>query len=319
MAQGILRFAEGRSDLLRIDPRKVRWTPGIGGRDFETPENQRHLEETTLSVIAHGVRNPITVRVSAAQGEDEALWLVDGEVRLRAALDAIERGAAIKTIPAIAEERGKGDADRIVDQITRNTGKRFEPIELGRLCKRLESYGWKRKDIADALAMSTSNVSHVLALLEMPEQVQDMVRHGDVAPATALRTIRAEGIEAGTDILQSAITDAAAAIPLTLPTEGDAPAKAKKVTGKSIEKTKAKRDGITPSPKPKARGQNMGQLYDALFTQINKFLGKCIDGTYEKYDGDTVPDRLVSDATAMAETIKATRAGFKDTEAEAAE
>lgn len=317
MAQGILRFAEGRSDLLRVDPRRVRWTPGIGGRDFDAPENQRHLHETKASIIVHGVRNPITVRIY----EDE-LWLVDGEVRLRATMLAIEEGADIKTIPAIAEEKNRGEADRIVDQITRNTGKRFEPIELGRMCKRLEDYGWKQKDIADRLAMSPANVSHVIALLGMPEPVQAAVRDGTIAAATALSLVREEGPEQAATIIEEAREEVVPHTPIHSETGSDtAPPPpteraegAKRVTPKAIERARQKKAGGTaPAPRTKTPGQNMSSLYDALFTQINKFLTRCQDGTYEDEEHE-LSERLTSDAKELAESILLTRRGFKDME-----
>lgn len=314
MAQGILRFAEGRSDLLRVDPRRVRWTPGIGGRDFDAPENQRHLHETKASIIVHGVRNPIAVRIY----EDE-LWLVDGEVRLRATMLAIEEGADIKTIPAIAEEKNRGEADRIVDQITRNTGKRFEPIELGRMCKRLEDYGWKQKDIADRLAMSPANVSHVIALLGMPEPVQAAVRDGTIAAATALNLVRKEGPEQAAITIEKAREEVVPHNPerpgddIATPPPTERAEGAKRVTPKAIERVKQKKAGTTPAPRTKTPGQNMSSLYDALFTQINKFLTRCQDGTYEDEEHE-LSERLTSDAKELAESILLTWRGFKEME-----
>jgi hypothetical protein len=317
MAEGIVRFAERRSDLLRVDPRKLKWEPGFGGRDFETPENKAHIESLKASIMVVGVLNPIAVWHDKIA---DALIPVDGECRLRAVMLAIEDGADIKTIPAIPIARASNAADRIVEQLTRNTGKRYGPLEMAGMVKKLEAFGWKRQEIANKLGMSAQNVANLLDGAAMPEAAQELVRSGEVSFTAARKTIEAEGPTEGVATLQQAVEEKREAEPAP-PLSNDLKAP-KKVKAEKIREVAERRKG-TPSaqretrPKPTDR-QNMSSLYDALFNRINKFLTRCQDGSFEDEE-NSVPTKLAGEATELASLILQSRRGFKEQEAEAAE
>src|SRR6266403_1624499 len=113
---GIKSLAEGRSDIFKVDPRKLHVKPSWNGRDFNDPLNIEHVDMLARSITAIGVKEPLTV-----VWEDGKAWLVDGECRLRGALRAIEiYQAPLKTIPVKTEERGSNDADRLFSQIIPN-------------------------------------------------------------------------------------------------------------------------------------------------------------------------------------------------------
>ncbi len=309
-ATGLKGLAEGRRDILMMDPRQIKVEAGLNPRDFGAIENREHLDFLKASIRLDGVKMPLTVRIHEGKA-----WLVDGESRLRAALDLVAEGVEL-LVPCQAEERGTNEAQRLVDLVTRNTGKRFAPLELGQICKRLVAFGWEQEKVAAHLQCSPSYVSHCLSLLAMPEPVQEMVRQGEVSAAAALHVVRSEGAEAGAQLLQDAREDARGPAPeLSDEAAAEAPAP-KKVTPKRIEAARAKKAGITPAPKPLRPAPQAGPRYDdAMFAQINKFLGKCIDGTYENED-DEVPARLVRDAKELAETIKMFKRGFASEAAE---
>lgn len=313
-------LAESKSDAFMIDPRKITVDPAYNLRDLTTPDALESLDELGASIEASGVRVPLLVRKEA----DDTIVLVQGHRRHAAIMALIAKGVPFAAVKCLAEDKKRSNEDRTLDLFLSNDGEPLTELEKAEGVMRLFSYGWERAHIAAKLGKSVAYIRELEAYAnQLPERIKASVRDGQVAASTALRVVREEGAEVATEIIQETQAEAEAEAeagvpPILLATGAEKAPKAKKVTQKRIEATKAKRDGITSAPKPKARGQNMSALYDALFTQINKFLGKCIDGTYEKYDGDTVPDRLVSDATAMAETIKAARAGFKDTEADAA-
>jgi len=205
---GLKGFAEGRRDILMIDPRKIEVEPDFNGRDFALAENMEHVAWLRSSIIDHGVKEPLTVRL-----KDGRVSLVGGECRLRAVLSAIsECGADIKAVPCQIEERGTDEASRLAEMVVRNTGKRFNPMELARICKRLSAYGWEQGQIAKGLGISPSYVSTLFDMLAMPAEAHEMVRNGEVAPSTALNAIRAADSEAeGVAALQDAVASSKAA------------------------------------------------------------------------------------------------------------
>jgi ParB/RepB/Spo0J family partition protein len=315
---GLTAFSSGRKDLLMIDPRVLRVDAGLNVRDFEAPENRAHLEYLKASIRTEGVKQPLTVRHGGNPDGDGFVPLItDGECRWRAVMELIEEGVEIARVPCQPEGRGANPTQRTIDLATRNSGKPFAPLEMARICLRLSGFGMERNEIAAKLARSPSSVSQLLALLEMPEPVQDMVKRGEVAPATALKTVRAEGPEAATTLLQETQAEAEAEVPPILAVTGaESPPKAKKVTEKRIKAAKEKRAGIAPQPKPMRAIAQAGPKYDeALVIHVNKFLAKCIDGTYDDIDNE-VPEKLVKDATQLANTIKLFKGGFRSEAAE---
>lgn len=202
---GLKGFADGRRDILNIDPRLIVIEPGFNGRDFAIPENLEHVSYLKASIIELGIKEPLTVRLA-----NDKVTLVGGECRLRAALAAIEDGHEIKTVPCQAEERYTNDAQRIVEQVIRNTGKPFTPIELAHICRRLSAHGWDQSQIATKLSKSPSYVSHLFSLIAMPEEAQAMVRSGEVSASAALSAVRADGETNGVAVLREAVTTAKA-------------------------------------------------------------------------------------------------------------
>lgn len=226
---GLKAFQQGRRDLYLIDPRVIVIEAGFNARDFTTPANIAHVEFLKTSIIEVGLKEPLTVRLS-----DGKVTLVGGESRLRAILKAIGEGHEIMTVPCQADDRYTNDADRIAEIITRNSGNPLSPLEQASVVRRLIGFGWEQGKIAKKLSMSPSYVSHLLGLLTMPEEAQQMVRQGDVAAATASEAVRSHGDGAGVDVLREAVTEAKAT-------------GKKRASGSSVKKVGARRE-LTGKP-----------------------------------------------------------------------
>jgi ParB family transcriptional regulator, chromosome partitioning protein len=181
---GLKTIAVGRSDIHKVDPRKLFVKPGWNGRDMDDPENLEYIEELALSIAENGVQQPLT-----CMWENGKAWVTDGHMRLRATLLAIERGAEVVAIPIKAEERYGNEADRVFSQIVRNSGKRFSAMEQARIYKRLLDMGWQVTDIATKSGVSISRVSQMLSLLNLPEEVKHMVTSGQVSASLARQTM----------------------------------------------------------------------------------------------------------------------------------
>ena len=231
---GLKAFGEGRRDILNIDPRIIVVEPGFNSRDFSMPENQEHVQSLKDSIVRIGVKEPLTVRMA-----DKKVTLVGGECRLRAVLLAIEEGAAIKTVPCQAESPGTNDAQRTAEQVVRNSGKRFAPLEMARNAQKLANFGWNRQQIADTYSVSVSYVAQLFEMLEMPEEVQSLVRSGVVAAGLALSTVRSQGEADGVLVLRDAVADVQAKADAEPPTKKKA--KKIKATLATVKKAAEKR------------------------------------------------------------------------------
>lgn len=188
---GLASIAEGRSDLHRIDPRKLVVRKDWNARDFQDADNVEHVEALALSIEQKGVITPIRVN-----WEDGQAYIVNGECRWRACMLLIKRGTDVKTVPVIADERYANDADRLFTQFLENTGKPFSDFERARNFKRLLDLGWQQEDIAHRAGKTQGWVSQTLALLTAPPAVQKMIVAKEVSPSVAMQVVREQGPKA---------------------------------------------------------------------------------------------------------------------------
>lgn len=197
---GLASISEGRSDIHKIDPRKLKVKPDWNGRDFNDPLNQAHVEQLAASIAEVGVKEPLTVYWEGGEA-----WLSDGECRLRATLLAISKGVEVKTVPCKTEDRFGNDADKLFSQIIRNSGKPFSQMEQAKVYKRLVDMGWQQGDIAKKAGVSPARISQILDLLTMPEPIKAMVVNGSVSASMAVATLKEHNGAKAVQVLQDAV------------------------------------------------------------------------------------------------------------------
>lgn len=189
-------LAEGKRDLLMIDPRKIQVEEGYNVRDMTTPTAQAGLMALARSIADNGfsIEHPITVRLKG-----EEIFVVAGHRRRASTMIAIEKmGAEIQSIPCIAEAKGTSDADRCADLVVSNSGEPLTTLEIAEVVKRLVGFGWEKVQIAKRLGWETKQtVDNHLDLLAAPQDVREMVRNNEVSPSTAISTVRKHGDKAG--------------------------------------------------------------------------------------------------------------------------
>jgi len=155
-------------DRLVADPAQPR-------REFE-PES---LERLARSLRTRGQLQPIRVRW------DETLnqWMVvTGERRFRAA-----QLAGLATLACVETEQPLSPDEVLEDQLTENCLRDdLLPMEQARAFRALmERRGWSQRQLAEHLAMAPSTVSRVVALLELPDDIQEDVEGGKITPDLA--------------------------------------------------------------------------------------------------------------------------------------
>lgn len=162
-----------RAFLIPVD--RIVPDPEQPRREFD-PEGLRELAE---SLKNRGQLQPVRVRWDEPSGN----WvLISGERRWRAATLA-----GLPSLQAV-EAKGTLTPDEILeDQLVENCLREdLKPIEQARAFKALmDVRGWSHRQLAEQLHIAPSAVSQALALLRLPDAVQESVEVGNLAPSAA--------------------------------------------------------------------------------------------------------------------------------------
>jgi ParB family chromosome partitioning protein len=150
-------------------------------RDPAQPREEFDLEalgRLAESLRTRGQLQPI--RVHWDEGREIYKILV-GERRWRAA-----RMAGISTLSAVVVDGPLDPAELLAIQLVENCLREdLRPIEQARAYRTLmERNGWSARQVARELAIDHTGVARALALLSLPESVQEAVEAGQIAPRT---------------------------------------------------------------------------------------------------------------------------------------
>lgn len=152
------------------------------------PQVREQFGEESLIGLAQtlretGVLQPLLVRRDGAE-----FVVVEGHRRLRAA-----KLAALTHVPVIVDDRELSEGEVLYRQLVTNCQRQgLTPLEKARAIDRLiKTVGLSGAQVAVKLGMSPGMVSKLLALLELPEQVQAQVANGSLPLTTAYAVSRA--------------------------------------------------------------------------------------------------------------------------------
>lgn len=169
-----------RKDIFLVDPRNIVVVDGFNvRRDFD-------LDELKEQIKGKGVLNPITVIAYKDENGVERYKLVDGERRYRATMLAISEGADIPYVPALKAPKDASVKDLYIEQMMRNEGKRFTELECAIMFRRFkEEFGYSQVQIAETFKKSPAFISKCLALLDLPQYLQDKIASGELSAKAA--------------------------------------------------------------------------------------------------------------------------------------
>jgi len=207
--RGIQDMALGRVDLFRMAPRDLTVDPGWNSRTKVFDHTDPDDIELARSIAEVGVKNALTVYMRAG-----VPVITDGHRRFAATLYAMDvLGAKVHSVPVQTEGKHANEADRVLSQIVRNSGKPLDPFEKGNVFAKLMDLGWKEADIAAKVGLTRQRVADLLKLRAAPKPVADMVKAGTISAGLAIDTMRAsKGDDArATEVLAKAVTKARAA------------------------------------------------------------------------------------------------------------
>ncbi len=146
-------------------------------RDFD----QNALDELAESIKLHGVISPLVVTPIS----DGRYRIIAGERRWRAS-----KLAGLEKVPVIVREYSDEQLSEIslVENLQREN---LNPLEEAYGFKRLmDSFGLTQEQVAQRVSKSRSAVANALRLLQLPEQVIDYVKTGELSAGHA-RTLLA--------------------------------------------------------------------------------------------------------------------------------
>ena len=137
------------------------------------------IEQLAQSIREQGQLHPIRVRWSDAQDS----WLIiSGERRYRAA-----KHAGLTTIDCYFHEGELTKTEILEQQLIENLLRTdLRPMEEAKAFQLLiHLSGWTGKELANALSINASKVTRSLALLKLPEDIQQLVETAELTPTVA--------------------------------------------------------------------------------------------------------------------------------------
>jgi ParB family chromosome partitioning protein len=155
-----------RASVFDIDP-----NPYQPRQDFD----QAEIDSLAESIKEHGLIQPVVVR---RQGD--RFQLVAGDRRLRASIKA-----GLSDVPVhILEMDDRHLAEMaIVENLQRKDLNALE--KAASFQAYLKRFGCTQEELAGRLQLDRSTVSNLIRLLELPDEVQQAVRRGEVSPGHA--------------------------------------------------------------------------------------------------------------------------------------
>jgi ParB family chromosome partitioning protein len=138
--------------------------------------------------LAAGQLHPIL-----AYRKGDQIIILDGERRWRAA-----KLGGLKSLDVLLVPEPEGPGDIALAQLAANLQRAdLDPVEKAEGIRRvMTETGQSASEVAATLGLSPASVSRLLALLELPGEIQDRVRAGTLAASAAYQIARAGSREA---------------------------------------------------------------------------------------------------------------------------
>jgi ParB family chromosome partitioning protein len=157
------------------------------------------LDRLAQSIREKGQLSPIRVRWEA---EHEKWIIISGERRWRAA-----QRAGLPEIECYFHENDLTSSEIMEQQLIENCLREdLQPVEEARAFAALmQLNGWTAKALAESIRVSSSRISRALALLKLPDDIQEQVNAGAVSSRSAYELSRLNNTEARNDLAAKAV------------------------------------------------------------------------------------------------------------------
>ena len=162
-----------------------------------TSFDEESLNELVMSVIEHGIIQPITVR----RGSDNTYQLISGERRIRAA-----EKAGLKRIPAFVREAGDENMLELalVENIQRED---LDAIEVAVSYQRLiEEFNLTQEALGERVGKKRATIANYLRLLNLPVEIQTAIREKRISMGHARALVGIEDSEYQVEVFSKIIS-----------------------------------------------------------------------------------------------------------------
>ena len=156
----------GMLDIMLIDR-----NPYQPRQDFDTAE----LDQLAASISTHGLLQPIVVRQNG-----DRFQIIAGERRFRAVTRA---GWSEVPVHVLSVDDRQMSELALTENIQRKDLNAME--KAAAFSKYLEIYGGTHEELASRLELDRSTISNLLRLLDLPQEIQAMVRKNEISQGHA--------------------------------------------------------------------------------------------------------------------------------------
>jgi len=197
-----------KGGLIRIGIDHLRVMPDFNVR-IRDAAYYEHIQSLKQSILEEGFyEDKPLAGVASYEGKEPVIFVTDGDCRLQAVKLAIAEGAPIQSVPVVLKDRTTTIEDLTIALVRSNGGKRFTPLELSVVARRLQKFAWTEKTIAAKLGFSEEYVKQLLTASGAPVVIRQMIAEGEVPLAVAVQSIRTHGPEEAKQVLQTAVAQA---------------------------------------------------------------------------------------------------------------
>lgn len=184
-------------EAAHIDIERITPDPNQPRKTF--PEDD--IDRLAESLKTRGQLQPIRVKYNT---ELAKFVIISGERRFRAATKA-----QLKTLACVVVDGELSETEIRIDQLVENLLREdLKPIESAKSYKELmDLNSWTVQQVADSLKVGKGTVSKAIALLDLPEDIQQQVESGAIPAASAYQLATLPTVEAQRDLASLIISD----------------------------------------------------------------------------------------------------------------
>lgn len=227
--------------------------------------NEETLRELADSIATHGVLQPLLVRPLAGGGYQ----LVAGERRWRAS-----RMAGLSEVPVVIREMTDSEMTQIalIENLQRED---LNSVEEALGYKSLmDAYNLTQDEVAKAVGKSRPAVANVMRLLNLPEEIQDMLKEGEISAGHARALL-------GIADKENMIKIAKSIAPQDL-------------TVRDVERL-AKKQSSDKKSKAEKQHQKRAPIYDEVELSLNEHLSRRVKVMNDKENNGTLQIEFYSE------------------------
>lgn len=184
-----------KTDLWKVDPRRLTEIDGFNLRDYDDPDVIAQIE-AFADAYANGRYVPPLIVWVDDQGN---ISPVEGHLRRRGAMLCIERG---HDLPFVECVNFKGnDAERVEVMLRSADGLQLKPLNTAFGYLRLHRKNYSNAEIAAKVGRTVARVEQLLLLANANSDVHALVKDGRVSADGAIEAVRLHGEGAGEYLL----------------------------------------------------------------------------------------------------------------------